>query len=219
MEQIELKANNREVLGKKVRFLRREGVTPAHVFGHDITSVALQCDTANLRRVLAKTGETRLIFLKVDGENEPRSVVVREVQRDALTGKLVHVDFYQVKMTDKIKVDVPIAIVGEAPALKIKGSFLEHEINTLAIECLPGNIPTSIELDISSLIEPEQAVRVKDIELGEEITVLSDLEQMVVKIGTQAKVDEEAVAEEAAVEAAEAAAPGEEEAKGEAEEE
>ena len=120
MGQIELQATNRETLGKKVRFLRRQGIIPTHLFGHDVESVTLQCDAVQLRQVLAQAGKTRLLSLKLDKAKKPRNVVVREIQKDPCTGELLHVDFYQVRMAEKIKVEVPIVLVGEAPALKLK---------------------------------------------------------------------------------------------------
>jgi len=98
MEQIELQATTREMFGKKVRFLRRQGVIPIHLFGHNVESVALQCDAAQLQQVLAQAGKTRLINLKLDRAKRPRNVVVREVQRDLRTGGLLHVDFYQLSL-------------------------------------------------------------------------------------------------------------------------
>jgi len=214
MDKIELKVTNREILGKKVKHLRRQGITPVHLFGHGIESLALQCDTGELERVLGQAGQTRLISLKLNKEKKPRSVVVREFDRDWRKGQLVHVDFYQVKMEEKIKLEVPVALVGEAPALKSKTYMLEHELGTLTVECLPAKIPTSLEVDISSLTEPEQTIRVKDVALDKDITVLNDPELVVVKISSRPveKIEEEVVEEvaEEAVEAPEEAAPGEE---------
>jgi large subunit ribosomal protein L25 len=216
MDKIELDVTNREILGKKVKHLRRQGITPVHLFGHGIESLALQCDTGELERVLAKAGHTGLIGLKLDKEKKPRPVVIREFDRDWRRGKLLHVDFYQVKMEEKIKLEVPVVLVGEAPALKFKDNMLEHELETLTVECLPAKIPASLEVDISSFTEPGQAIRVKDIDLDKDITVLNDPELVVVKISFRPveKVEEEVVevAEEAAeeVEAPEEAPPGEE---------
>ena len=212
MDRIELEVTNREVLGKKVKHLRRQGITPVHVFGHSIQSLALQCDTDKVERLLAQAGRTGLINLKLNEEKEPRTVVIREFDRDWRKGQLLHVDFYQVKMAEEIKLEVPVVLVGEAPALKSKDNMLEHELDTLTIECFPANIPDGIEVDISSLTEPEQAIRVKDIDLDEDITVLNDPELVVVKIGWRRveKVEEELVeVAEEAVEAPEEAAPGE----------
>lgn len=192
MDQIELAVASREVVGKKVRFLRRQGIVPVHLFGHGVKSVALQCDTAHLQRTLAKAGQTRLVALKIDNEKRPRSTVVREIQREPQTGELLHVDFYQVKMAEKVRIEVPIIPVGESPALKSKGNTLMQELNTLTVECLPAKIPNAVELDLSILTETDQAVRVKDIKLDKEISVLNDPELMVASISVQSTVDIEA---------------------------
>jgi len=214
MEQIELRTATREILGKKVRFLRRQGITPAHLFGYGVESVALQCDTAQLQRVLAQAGKTRLIGLRLDKEKKPRNVMVREVQRDPLTGELLHVDLYQVRMAKKTRVEVPIVLTGEAPALKNKGNMLVQNLNSLTVECLPDKIPVNVELDLSSLTDTEQTIRVGDIVLAEEVTVLNGPELMVVKISLRpVEKVEEVVAEEEVAEAPEAAPPPEGEAK------
>ena len=213
MDKIELEITKREVVGKKVRFLRRQGIIPVHLFGHGIESMALQCDTAKLQRVLAKAGETKVISLKLDNEKRPRSVLVREVQVDSLKGGLLHVDFYQVKKAEKVKVEVPITLVGEAPALELRANMLMQELDTLTVECLPAKIPASVELDISSLTEAEQMVRVKSIELAKGVTILNDPELVVVKISSRpVKVVAEQEVTEEAVEAPEAAPPPEEKA-------
>ena len=215
MDQIELKVTSREILGKKVRFLRRQGVVPVHLYGPGIESMALQCDTTELRRVLDEAGKTQLISLKIDNEKKPRTVVVHEVQIEPQTGESLHVDFYQVKMAEKVKVEIPIVLVGEAPALKLKENMLVQELNTLSVECLPAKIPPSVELDLNSLTESEQAVRVKDIELDREITVLNDPELVMVKVSVRRveKVEEPVIAEEEEVEVPEEAPVGEEEPK------
>jgi len=212
MDKIELSVANREVLGKKVKHLRRQGITPVHVFGHGIESLALQCDTRELERVLSQAGQTRLINLKLAKEKKPRTVVVREFDRDWRRGELVHVDFYQVKMEEKIRVEVPVILRGEAPALKAKTNMLDHELGTFTVECLPAKIPSSIEVDISSLTELDQAIRVKDITLDKDVTVLNNPDLVVAKISlrpvekVEEKVVEEVVEAEAKAEVAEEAA-------------
>ncbi len=179
---MELLASKRKVLGKKVRFLRRQGITPVHLFGPNVEPMPLQCDTAQLQHVLVRTGKTGLISLKLDKEKTPRTVMVREVQREPRTDELLHVDFYQVDMKKEIKVEVPIVLVGEAPALRLKENFLTQELNSLTIECLPDRIPSRIELDVSSLTETGQAIHVKDIRLADGVTVLNNPEQLVAKV-------------------------------------
>jgi large subunit ribosomal protein L25 len=213
MDKIELKVANRQILGKKVKHLRRQGITPVHVFGHGIASLALQCDTRELEQVLGQAGQTRLINLKLGKERKPRTVVVREFDRDWRKGQLVHVDFYQVKMEEKIRLEVPVVLIGEAPALKSKANMLDHELGTFTVECLPAKIPNNIEVDISSLTELDQAIRVQDVRLDKDITVLNHPDLVVAKISLRPveKVEEKVVEE--VVEAAEGEA-AEEEAEG-----
>jgi large subunit ribosomal protein L25 len=200
MDQVELQVSKREILGKKVRFLRRQGITPLHLFGHDIESLALQCDTDALQRMLAQSGHAALVALKLGNEKRRRTVVVREIQRGPRRGELLHVDFYQVRMAEKIKVEVPVVLVGEAPASRARGNTLLQELNTLTVECLPSEIPASVELDLSALTDPEQVIRAKDVEVGEEIAVLNDPELVVVRIISrpEEKIEEEVIAKEAA---------------------
>lgn len=182
MDVLTLQATHRNVLGKKTRFLRRQGITPAHLFGHNLKSLALQCDTAQLQRIIAQAGMTRFISLDIGNDKHPRSVFIREIQRDAVTKQLLHVDFYQVRKGEKIAVDVPIVLVGEAPALKEKGRILTHGVTSLSIECLPSSVPSRVEVDLSPLEEVGQAIHVKDIVLSSDITVNTDPDQLVVKV-------------------------------------
>ncbi len=208
MEGLKLEAEKRDILGKKTRFLRRQGITPTHLFGHGLESLALQCDTAKLQRVIARAGRTRLISLGIEGDKEPRSVFVKEIQRDPRTGVLLHVDLFQIRKAEKIRVDVPIVLVGEAPALKSKEYTLTHSLTSLSIECLPDKLPPQIEVDLSSLAEVGQAIHVRDISFSPDITVHNDPDQMVVRVSeirvekVEEVVPEEVAAEEVAAEAA-----------------
>lgn len=185
MAPIELHATARDVLGKKVRFLRRQGTTPVHLFGPGIESVALQCAAEEIQSVLAQAGKTKLISLRLDKEKRPRKVLVREVQRDMQRGGLLHVDLYQVRMAEKVRVEVPITLIGEAPALKSKDNMLIHSVSHLTIDCLPEEIPPSIEVDLSSLTEVEQDIRVSDINFDKKIDVLDDPDQILAKISAR----------------------------------
>jgi len=210
MESIELETTRREMLGKEVRSLRRQGIMPVHLFGHGIESLSLQCDATSLQQTLSRAGQTRLIDLKIHGEKRPRPVVVRGVHREPVRGGLLHVDFFQVSMKERVKIDVPLILVGEAPILKSRENMIVQELNTLAVECLPASIPGSLELDISSLSQPEQVLRVKDIEVNEDVTVQDDVEHVVVRVTLRqiAKIEEPVIAE-AEVESEEAPSPAE----------
>jgi len=204
MEGLTLEASKRDILGKKTRFLRRRGITPTHLFGHGLESLTLECDTAKLNRLVARAGKTRLITLGIKGDKEPRSVFIKEIQRNACTGELLHVDLYQVRKAEKIKVDVPIVLVGEAPALKVKEYTLTPSLTSLSIECLPDKLPPQIEVDLSPLVEVGQAIHVRDIPLSPDITLHTDPDQMVVKVSEIRieKVEEVVAAEEVVAEAA-----------------
>jgi len=201
---IEITCKTREVLGKKVAVLRRQGITPVHLFGHGLDSLSLECDTKELQGVLKNSGGTRIIDMKVD-KSKSKKVLVRDIQRNPIKGDLLHVDFYQVNMKEKVRIEIPIHFVGEAPALKnVKGTVLSHEITHLNIECLPDSIPDSIGVELSSLVGEGDAIHVKDITAPEGATIIDHLDQLVARVSVP-KVREEVKAEVAA----EAAAPAE----------
>ncbi|HUT96646.1 MAG TPA: 50S ribosomal protein L25 [Dehalococcoidales bacterium] len=213
MEKLKLQASKREIVGKKTRFLRRQGITPTHLFGHDLDSLALQCDTPTLKKTIARAGMTRIIALDIEGDEQPRSVFIREIQKEPRSGELLHVDFYQVIMTEKITADVPIVLIGEAPAMKEKGRTIAHNLTSLALECLPDDLPPQIEVDLSVLEDVEQAIFVRDIVLGSGVTVMDEPDQLVVKVSeVRMEVEEEVVPAEVAAEVEEGAeeAPAEE---------
>jgi len=221
LADLTLKAEKRDVLGKKTRFMRRQGITPTHLFGHGIESLALQCNTADIQRIIAKGGTTRLIDIVIEVEKHPRSAFIREIQRDEISGQLLHVDFYQINKTEKITANIPVILTGEAPALKARDNMIEHLINEIGVECLPDKLPPQIEIDLSPLEETGQSIHVRDIMLGKDISITTDPEQIIVKISrvkAAAEETEEVVAEEEAeAEVVEAEAEAVTEAKTEAE--
>jgi large subunit ribosomal protein L25 len=209
LAKLKLKADKRDILGKKTRFLRRQGITPAHLFGHGIESLTLQCDTAELQQIIHQGGATRLIDISIEDDTQPRSAFIREIQRDALNGQLLHVDFYQIKKTEKITADIPIILTGEAPATKSKDNMIEHLLNQLSVECLPDKLPPQIEVDLSPLAEAGQAIHVKDINLDKDITINTDPEQLIVKVSRVKAAAEEEVEAAEEVEVEEEAAEAE----------
>ena len=200
MADLTLKAAKRDILGKKTRFLRRQGITPTHLFGHDIKSLALQCNTAELQHIIAQGGTTRLIDVNIEEERRPRSVFIREIQRDVISGQLLHVDFYQIKKTEKITADIPIVLVGEAPAAKSRDNMIEQLLTRIGVECLPDKLPPQIEVDLNLLEEAGQAIYVRDITLDPDITVTTDPDQIIVKVSrVKVVVEKVEVAEEEAI--------------------
>jgi large subunit ribosomal protein L25 len=203
-DKIEIKVSERTVHGKKVRFLRNKGVVPVHLFGHNMDSQSLQGNAADLGKVISQAGRTRLINLTIGDSATPRPVLVREIQKDPIRGNLIHVDFYAVNMAETIKVEVPIAIVGESPALKVRENMLYQTLDTLLVECLPDKMPDRVQVDISSITEVDQAIHVKDVQIPD-VEILNDPDLPIVKVGLR-PVEE--VAERPAEEAAAGAAEG-----------
>ena len=220
MKSLQLKANRREILGKKTRFLRRQGTTPTHLFGHKIESLSLECQTAELAHIVGQAGMTQLIDLSIDNDMQPKKVIIREIQRHSISRQLIHVDFFQIKLTEKMKADIPIVLVGEAPALKEKGRIISQSLTHLGVESLPDKLPPHIEIDLSPLTEMGNSIHVSDIVLDPAVTITTNPERLVVKIAEAAiarveKEEAEAEEEELTAEEAEAKAKAEAEAPSE----
>lgn len=209
MSELILKATTRDVLGKKTRFLRRRGITPTHLFGHGVESMSLQCGTAELKDIIARGGSTRLVSLDIEAEKDPRSVFVREIQIDTITDQLIHVDLYQIQKTEKMTADIPIILIGEAPATKSRENILQQSLTQLGVSCLPEKLPPQIEIDLSQLEEVNSAIYARDIDLGPDVTITTPDDQMIVKISQVAIEKEEEVVAELGAEEAEAEAEGE----------
>jgi len=198
VEREELRLNKRDILGKKVRFLRRQRLTPANLYGPKLKSIALQVETPVLERLIARVGKNALVNLKIDGK--PRLAMIRDIQWDPLTGALLHVGFFQVEATHRVRVEIPLAFIGEAPAAKSSRAMLIHNLTSLGVEGLPADLPRSIKVDVSRLTEIGQAIHVRDILVDDKLEVLTDLEEIVVHI-EEIRAPEEEVKEEVKAEA------------------
>ena len=212
--KVELKVTPRDVLGKKVSRLRREGVIPANVYGHGLDSVAIQVPKDELVHVMRTAGRNEIVYLRLDGE-EPRPTFLRQVQRNPVTDAILHVDFYQISLKEKVRMEVPVSLVGTAPAEQTHGGTLLHSLDRISVEGLPTDIPSVIEVDVSGLEEIDAAIHVGELNVPEGITVLTDAEQVVAKIAPpQVERAAEEVAEEAAAEEAAAGEAAAESAEG-----
>jgi len=211
MEQIELKTQKRTVLGKKVKSLRREGLIPAVLYGRETDSIPLQIEERELNRVLAQAGGHRLIALKIGRARKRQLALAREVQWDVISRKLIHVDFYAVVMTEKITTEAPLVLVGEAPAMVQEGTILLQSLDEVEIECLPGDLPEAIEVDLSGLEEIDQAIYVKDLPVPPTVDILTDAEEIVARVAWAAAEEVEEEAAPVAPEEVEVIARGREE--------
>ena len=201
----ELQVAPRQVLGKKVKALRRSGSTPANIFGHKIDSTAVQASTVDLLHLLRGMSKNAIVNLSVDGEAASRTVVVRDVARDPVKGTVLHIDFFQVSMTEKMRAEVPVLLTGTSDAVETYGGVLLQMIDTIAVDALPGDIPGEFTVDVSVMTELEQSVHVRDLKIDEsKITVHTDPDVVVARVAAPRL----ATAEEEEAEAA-AAAEGE----------
>jgi large subunit ribosomal protein L25 len=199
------------VLGKKVKALRRSGITPANVYGHRVQSQAVEVDTATLAHTLKTLERNAILSLRIEGEKAARPVIVREVQRDILNDKILHVDFYQVSLAEKMKADVPLILVGKAPAVDELGGILLQGLDSIAVEALPADIPPHVEVDISSLTTFDSSVHVRDLVIDPKVHILTEGDSVITSVAPPRKVAEAAAAEEeAAAEAEKEEAPTEE---------
>ena len=176
-DRVTLSATNRTVLGKKVRRLRREGVLPANVYGRGVDSTAIQLDGRDFRRAIRQAGIRSMFELAIEGEPQARHVLVRGLDREGGTGDPIHVDFYQVDLNNPIQTTIAIRLTGVAPAVTDLGGTLLQNLETVAIRCLPLDIPEAIELDVSSLESFELSLNVGDLNVpaGVEVLVASDI--------------------------------------------
>jgi len=175
----------REGAGKgAARSLRRAGRAPAVVYGKGREPVPLSFDPAELLRLLAKSeaGLNTLIDLRAEGAKfAERTILVKELQRDPIRGKVLHADFYEIDLTRTVQVEVPIHLVGTPVGVSLSGGILDHNLRELEIECLPRAIPDSIDVDVSAL-EIGGSLHVRDIALPEGVTLISDLDLSVVSV-------------------------------------
>jgi len=208
MANSELQVAPRTVLGKKVAALRRNGKTPANVFGHRIDSTSVQADTAALTQLLRGMTRNAIINLKVDGEPSPRTVVIRDITRDPVSDMLLHVDFYQVSMTEKMRAEVPIVLVGTSDAVATYGGVLLQTLETVHVEALPNDIPTQFECDVTAITQLDGSLHVSDLHIDtSKVTLHTDPEVVVARVAAPRLVaEEEAAAAAAPAEGAEAAA-------------
>ena len=210
MARRELPVETRQVTGKKVAALRRGGMLPGNVYGRGLDSISIQISTDDMDKMLKQASANEVLDLKIDGKGEVRPVVIQKVQRHPITSSPLHAEFYQVSLTDKMRADVPLVVIGESEAVKTYNGVLMSALESLQVEALPLDLPSRIEVDITPLIELEQSLHVSDLPIPANVTVLTDPEVMVVKISSPrvAVEGEEAAAE--GEEGAEAAAEGEE---------
>lgn len=207
MDRLSLNAEERQTLGKKVKKLRRDGQLPGHVFGKGVETEHVAIDSKTFLKTFAQAGETGLIDLKI-GQDKVRPVLVRDVQHDPITGSLIHVDFYQVNLTEKVQVPVPLEIVGDEPeSVKLGEAIVLQTLNEVEVEALPTDLVEKIEVDISTLKNIDDSITVTQLNYDrDKLMILVEQEEIVVKLAPAVSAEMEELLEEQATETAEAQA-------------
>jgi large subunit ribosomal protein L25 len=204
MEEIVFQANHREVIGKKVKRLRRDGLLPAVVYGHNIEPIPITLDMREASRTLDEISPSALVVLDIDGVKH--NTLVRDKQRNPVRRSIIHVDFQAVSLTETVRADLNINLVGEAPAIETYLGIVVPSLEQLSIESLPTNLPDRIDVDISGLEEIGDSLLVSDLVVPEGVEILNDPEEVVVVVLAPA-VEEVEEEEEEEVELEEGAEP------------
>ena len=200
MEKLNLRVEKRTLYGRKVKKLRQQGILPANLYGKKIKSQALQVNMKDFLTVFKKSGETALVQLIMAKRQKPCSVLIHNPQVNPVSDEMLHVDFRQVDLTEKVQVEIPVELIGEAPGVT-KGGILIQLLNEVEVEALPADLPDKFEIDVSKLEEIGQSKSIKDLKVDKKkINVLVDNNQLIVKIEEPKKEEEEKPAEETEVE-------------------
>ncbi len=211
MEQTELTAQRRTITGKKVKRLRQQGIIPAVLYGPGVESIPIQVEERALNRAMRRAGQ-RLINLRIEGDPQPHRVLAREVQRDVITGRVLHVDFLEVSLTQKLTTRVPVVLVGEPDPVHRGLAVLLQGVDEVEISCLPEDLISSIEVDVSDL-KLDQVLQVKDLRVPAGVEILTEPEEMVaqlslLRVAKAQLAEEEAVEEEVSPDEVEVIAKG-----------
>ena len=192
---MELTAQKRDIFGRASKTFRYKGLVPAELYGKGLENVHLSVSSKELRKVFKGVGSNAIVNVLVDGKSHP--VLLYDVQRHPVSDEILSVDFYQVRLDEKVKVKVPVEFVGVSSAVKDKGGILVKAIQELEVEALPTSLPQSIRVDISSLNEIGQGVRIKDLINAGDYKILAEPEATLVMVSEKITEEKEAVMAEA----------------------
>jgi large subunit ribosomal protein L25 len=202
MSDVTIEVSRREQTGKGAnRRLRGTGQIPAVVYGTGGDPLAIQVDDRKVHRLIKSSGENAVFLLRLQGTDQSRHTMIREIQWDPLTGKLVHIDFQRVKMDEVVRVHVPIELVGTPLGVKNEGGLVDFVTREIEVECLPGDIPDRISFDISEL-HVGQHVEAADLPVPEKVTLVTEAGRVIAAVGhaKAAAAAEEATGEEGLIE-------------------
>jgi large subunit ribosomal protein L25 len=196
MEKYVLEAKKRDVIGKKVKALRREGLLPAVIYGSGIDPIPLTLNTREVRQTLSVIGANTLVTLKID--KKEYLALVRDLQREVIMRDLLHIDFQAVSLEERITSTVPVVVVGEAPAVKEMNALLVSGLDELQIEAKAKDLPDTIHVDVSELSEIGDNIQVKDLTISGDVRILDDPEEIVIVVAAPTLMEIEPEVEEGA---------------------
>ena len=191
MDKVILKAEKRDVTGKQVKALRREGKLPAVIYGRHTEPINISLDSHDASLTLGKITSSSLVTIQLDGREYP--TLVREKQRDYIKNRLLHIDFLAVSLTETIRASVVVNFIGVSAAVKDYNAVFVTNLQALEVECLPTDLPERIDVDITALERPGEGIRVRDVKVSDKVQILNDPDTMVA-VATFAKVEEEVAA-------------------------
>lgn len=189
MEKLTLKAKVRELSKKDLKDVRKAGQIPAVVYGRGFDNQYLLIDAKEYKKVYSAAGESTIINLEIEGK-DPLGVIIHDQQKDPLTSQPIHIDFYQVRMDEKIETEIELEFIGEPKAVKELGGILVKSRDSLQVKCLPGDLVKEIKVDVSGLATFDDVMRIKDLDIPEKIEVLDDL-NLTVALVTAPRTDAE----------------------------
>ncbi len=187
---LQLHSQNRSVIRGLVNKLRKGGLLPAELYGHKQANKHLAVNQIEFEKLFRKAGESTIIQLKIE-DGGFHNVLVHDVQRHYLTNRPIHVDFYEVSMTERLKATVALEFMGDAAAVKALGGTLVRVLDQVEVECLPGDLPHNIEIDISKLATFEDVIKVSDLLVSDKVKMLTPLEELVAKVQPPRDVEAE----------------------------
>ena len=188
MEKVILKAEQRDVIGKQVKAMRRAGKLPAVIYGRHTDPINVSLDAHSASLLLGRLTSSSLVTIDLGGKEYP--ALVREKQRDYIKNRLLHVDFLTVSLTETLRASVAVNLVGVSTAVKDYNAVLVTNLQSLEVECLPADLPERIDIDIAVLARPGDGIRVRDVQVSDKVRLLDDPDTMVA-VATFAKVEEE----------------------------
>jgi len=211
MDSTTLEARPRKIFGKKCRYLRRGGITPANLYGAGLESIAVQVDSKTLNSLLAITSRNTPVQLSILGESAPRTAFIWSTQRHPLSGDVLHVDLYHVEATHRMRAQVPLLLENVNPDLEKFDLRVTQLQATVEIETLPLDLPTEILVDGSKLQKLDDEIKVAALTISDKVDLLTDPDNVVARVTAIRVLTAREVEEGAGVEGAEAEASAEEE--------